>query len=208
VIWLGFPAGNYAFGILLSIHSTGLAYLCEPWLEGARLRSRMLFSLALMVVLGALLYMPARSLVEKHWLLPMQLNGQVVIVQKLASAGAIHRGNWIAYRILVVHGDGVYSEAGFGLGPVLATGGDRVQFRKATFEVNGVSRPSRPHMPASGEWIVPEKHWFVWPDLDITGHGIAEANISEAILRMATIPHDRFVGKPFKRWFWRRQVTS
>jgi hypothetical protein len=45
-----------------------------------------------MVALSGLLYMPARNLIEKHWLVPMQVSGRVVIVQKLASAAAIHRG--------------------------------------------------------------------------------------------------------------------
>ena len=64
-------------------------------------------------------------------------------------------------------------------------------------------------MPETGELIVPEKHWFVWPDFAISGHGnVAEAALSAALLPMATVSEDQFAGKPFKRWFWRRQFSS
>jgi hypothetical protein len=208
VVWLGYPAGNYAFGMLLSIHLTALTYLCEPWLTQAPLRSRILFSMAVMGVLGLGLYMPARTLIQERWCLPMRINNQIVIVQRLASSEAIKRGDWIAYSISTDHGDGVYVKEGFGLAPVLACGGDKVLFSEQTFSVNGISRPRREHMPGSGEWVVPEKHWFAWPDLVISTHGIAESTISAAILHMATVPQERFMGRPFKRWFWRRQIMS
>jgi hypothetical protein len=168
----------------------------------------MLFSLGVLLILGTLLYMPARSLIQDRWFVPLRVKDNLLIVQKHISAGTVHRGDWIAYSVRAEHGDGVYAQAGLGLGPVLAVGGDRIVFNERTFEVNGVSRPHRPHMPTSGEWILPEKHWFIWPELDITGHGVAEAEISGAIQRMATISQDQFVGKPFKRWFWRRQTAT
>ena len=208
VVWLGRPAGNLAFGMLLSVHSTGFTYLCEPWLDGARLRTRMVFSLAVLLVLGGLLYMPVFNLIQDRWLVPLRVQDRVVVVRKMASAGIINRGDWIAFSIPVQHGEGIYSPGWTGLGPVLAVPGDRVVFSSASFIINGVSRPLRRHMPSSGEWVVPEKHWFVWPDLDISGHGIPETEISVTILRMATISQDQFAGKPFKRWFWRRQTLS
>ena len=62
-------------------------------------------------------------------------------------------------------------------------------------------------MPQGGDLIVPEKKWFIWPELGISGHGNAgEAVISATMLQLATVPEDRFVGKPFKRWFWRKQI--
>ena len=86
---------------------------------------------------------------------------------------------------------------------------DRVRFSKAAFEVNGAGQPRLAHMPETGELIMAEKHWFAWPDFAITGHGnVAEAGVSAALLRMATISEQQFAGKPFKRWFWRRQVSS
>jgi len=64
-------------------------------------------------------------------------------------------------------------------------------------------------MPTSGTLIVPEKHWFVWPDFDMTGHGnVPEERISDSMLRMALISSDQFRGRALKRWFWRRQHVS
>jgi hypothetical protein len=63
-------------------------------------------------------------------------------------------------------------------------------------------------MPTSGEVAVPEKHWFVWPELDISVHGnVSEASISAMMLQSATVSESEFIGKPFKHWFWRRQIT-
>jgi hypothetical protein len=95
------------------------------------------------------------------------------------------------------------------LGPVLAVAGDRIRFTTEFYEVNGLSRQSLPHMPKTGETVVPEKNWFIWPEVAITGNGNAqEAVISNTMLQMATVAETQFVGKPFKRWFWRRQIIS
>jgi len=54
---------------------------------------------------------------------------------------------------------------------------------------------------------VPENHWFIWPNLAITGNlNVGEASISSVMLQMASVPETQFVGKPFKRWFWREQI--
>ena len=34
IVWFGHPAGNFAFGLLLSIHVTGFVYYCSPLLCG------------------------------------------------------------------------------------------------------------------------------------------------------------------------------
>ena len=108
------------------------------------------------------------------------------------------------------HGGGaIWLQAGFSWGPVLAVAGDRVTFSTNSFSVNGAAQPLRPHMPAGGELVVPEKHWFVWPELDINGHGnYGEANLSAVMLQLATVSEVTFVGKPFRHWFWRRQILS
>ena len=60
----GSQAGNVAFGLLLSVHSTSLMYLFEPWLAGTRLRTRIFVAMALLLALGGLVYLPARNLIE------------------------------------------------------------------------------------------------------------------------------------------------
>ena len=90
---------------------------------------------------------------------------------------------------------------------MLATAGDRVEFSTNGFAVNGVLQARLPHMPETGGLVVPENHWFIWPKLAISGNwDVGEANISSAMMQMASVSEDQFVGKPFKRWFWRKQI--
>jgi hypothetical protein len=207
IVWLGYPAANVAFGLLLTIHSTGVVRLFDGLMSGARLKTRILLSIAVFMAIGLLVYRPAQTFTEAHWLMPLRVNGHVVVAQKLASLRAVQRGEWIAYALPDSQGEGVYVRSGFGLGPVLATAGDRVRFAAGAFEVNGVAHPRLPHMQASGELVIPEKHWFVWPDIAISGHGNASvAGVPATMLRMAMISESQFVGKPFKYWFWRRQL--
>jgi hypothetical protein len=215
IAWFGHPAGNFAFGLLLSIHISGFVYYCSPLLLNAPFRSRLLFTLLTMMVLGLLIYLPIRNVILHHWLVPLRVRGNVVIVHRLDAPHDIKRGDWVMYSQKSVemgeahNGGAIWVRAGFGWGPVLAVAGDRVEFSTNAFLVNGEARPLLPHMPNSGTLTVPEKHWFIWPELDINGHGnVGEANISATMLQMATVSQEQFIGKPFKRWLWRRQILS
>jgi hypothetical protein len=208
-IALGYPIGNFAVGLLLSLHSTGIVYLLEPSLAGVRLRFRILVSCAAMAALYLFLYRPARNFVQEHWLMPLRIHDRVVVVQRSSSTSRIHRGDWIAYSLTEHSRNNVVAISGFGFGPILAIGGDRVRFTKTGFEINGLPHPPFPHMPTDGEIIISEKTWFIWPDFDISGgHGyVPEADISATLMQLATIQEEQFVGKPFKRWFGRRQIA-
>ena len=209
LVGIGYPAGNAAFGLLLSIHGASMIYLIEPWLGGARFRTRIFASMALLFALGGLVYMPARNWMENRWAAPLRVNDSVVVVQKSVTAPIVKRNDVIAYSVPGNTDHGAYVAAGLGLGPVLAVAGDRVRFTRTAFEVNDTPYPRLAHMPQTGELIVPEKHWFVWPDFAISGHGNApEGALTAALMQMATISEQQFAGKPFKRWFWRRQVSS
>jgi hypothetical protein len=214
IVGFGHPVGNFAFGLLLSIHVSGFVYYCSPLLLEASFRSRLLFTLLTMMVLGLLIYLPIRNVVLQHWLVPLRVRGNVVIVQRLGAPYDIKRGDWVMYSQNngetgdAHRGGAVWVRAGFGCGPVLAVGGDRVEFSTNAFRVNGEARPLLPHMPNSGTLTVPEKNWFIWPEFDIYEHGnVNEANVSAIMLQMATVSQKQFIGKPFKRWFWRRQIT-
>jgi hypothetical protein len=61
-------------------------------------------------------------------------------------------------------------------------------------------------MPIRGESVVPENHWFIWPELAIVQGNVAAAPAEAAFLRMSDVDQTQFVGKPFRRWFWRRQL--
>jgi hypothetical protein len=214
IVWFGYPAGNLAFGLLLSIHITGFVYYCSPLLSEASFQSRLLFTLLTMMALSLLIYLPIRNVVLQHWLVPLRLNGHVFVAQRQFPAAAIQRGDWIAYKLgggssgwQTGGGHGtVYVRSGMGFGPVLAMAGDRVTFSTNVFTVNGIQHPLLPHMPRAGEVAVPEKNWFVWPGYSISGEG-DENRITSLMLQLALVPENDFVGKPFQRWLGRRQIT-
>jgi hypothetical protein len=211
-LWMGYPPGNYAFGLLISIHVSGFAYYCNAALQKEDFWHRILLTIAVLLGLGLLLYAPLRIAIQNYGVTPLRANGRVVIVGKFTPAGEIQRGDWVAYTISGYYfsnhrGQGFSNRNSLGLGPVLAAAGDRVEFSTGKFTVNGVSQSSLPHMPDSGTLIVPEKHWFIWPNLAITGNwNVGEANISSVMLQMAGVSENQFVGKPLKRWFWRKQI--
>ena len=214
IVWLGHPAANVAFGLLISVHSTGFVYYCGPATRDWSPRERLAFTVGVLLFIGVLLYMPARDFVQNQWLRPLQVNGQVMVVRTSAAAQAVRRGDWVAYDLQenqtgdAHNGGAIRVVQGVGLGPVLAVAGDRVSFSTNEFAVNGLARPRLPHMPASGELVLPAKHWFVWPRLELSVHGnVSEASVMGAMLELASVSEGQFIGKPFRHWFWRRQVT-
>jgi hypothetical protein len=215
IVWLGYPVGNYAFGMMISIHTTGFVYYCNPYLLDKDFWFRIFFTIAMLILFGLVIYSPLRSVIQNYWMMPLRRNGNVIVVEKFASANAIKRGDWVMYSLQnhsagnPHEGGAVWVREGFGWGPVLAMAGDSVGFSTNSFAVNGVERPLLPHMPTSGNLTVPEKNWFIWPELGISGHGnTSEAVISGTMLQLATVPEDQFTGKPFKRWFWRKQILQ
>ena len=213
IVWLGFPAANVAFGLMISIHATGFVYYCSPLLADEPLERRLGFTVLVLLAIGLLIYTPVRSVIQGRWLTPLQLNGHVIVVGLHSNPGQIHRGDLVAYRLHDAetgeahNGGAVWVRSGMGLGTVLAVAGDTVNFSTNGFTVNGVTQTNRPYMPVSGTVTVTENHWFIWPSLDISGHGnIGQANITGAMLDLANVDETQFYGKPFARWFGRRQV--
>jgi hypothetical protein len=212
---LGFPLANVACAILLSIHVVGLVAYCAPLLAGSGWPARFMTGLGLGAVTIAFVYVPLQQLLEHRLLVPLRLQGHVVVVNCLRSPGGVHRGDWIAFRI---SGDPSYFNGGGGhgvvvvadgidLAPVLAVRGDHVEFSPKSFSVNGVAQPRLDHMPGSGQLTVPENCLFAWPDLGIQVHGnVPEGYITDVAMRVATVHEDQFVGKPFQHWFGRRQL--
>jgi len=205
---LGRFGGNLVFGLLLSIHASGLGLMLEPKLPPLQFRGRLLLTLGLLLALGGLVYSPGRAIIEKRLFAPVRVHDRVVIIEKFRKTPLIGRGDWIAYSLPEGGNHDAYFLPGFGLSPVLAGPGDAVHFSETSFEVNGIPRDRLTTMPDSGDLTVPEKHWFVWPDVSINGHGLlAEGTIGNTILRMAIISEAQFEGRPFKRWFWHRQYV-
>ncbi len=203
---LGTDIGNMAFGLLVSIHVTSVLYGFEPWLAGERSRTRLLFSGCVLLVLGLAVYIPLRDLVQQHWLMPLRVKGHGVVVYRLGSGRDLARGTRLAYAYEGTRQGQLVVPPGIGLGPVLGLPGDQVRFGPGRFEVNGAKQPSLPNMPLEGQWFVPEKHWFVWPEVAISGNVVAPPPaIAAALCQMGTITEEQMIGRPFKRWLWRRQ---
>jgi hypothetical protein len=216
VVALGYQLGGVGYGLMISAHASSIIFLEGCWLrEQCSFGVRLALAGCTLLVVWLACYSPLIGLAERHFIMPLRVRGNVVIMQHVSSPSRIRSGDWVMYSLQPhslgdAHQGGgrVMIEAGLGFGPVLALAGDRVEFSTNAFRVNGVERPLRPHMPTSGELVVPEKHWFVWPEFDINGHGnVSEANLSAIMLQMSTVSEIEFIGKPFKHWFWRRQIT-
>lgn len=209
IVWIGFPAGNLAFGLLLGLHCTGLVYLAGPWLAGSSFRSRLGFTVLVLLMLGGLVYSPVRTLVQEHWFMPLRVPGNVIVVRPDKSVKGLHRMDRLAYRFQGTSGTGFYVRGGISLGPIIALPGDRVRFTSTQLWVNGVPQPRLPHMPETGEFVMPEKQWLVWPQFAITTGDarVGEGTLASTMLEVGTISQDQIVGRPLKRWLWRRQLA-
>ena len=219
VVALGYQIGGVGYGLMISVHASSIIFLEGYWfLEMSGVKAlvyRFALAVVTLLVVWLAIYSPPVDYVQAHWVTPLRVRDKVVVLRRLALVGDVQRGDFVMYEMREgglgeAHGGGgaVWVRAGFGWGPVLAVSGDRVEFSTNSFSVNGSGRPRLPYMPTSGEVWVPEKHWFIWPELAISNpRNAGEANISAMMLRMATVGEVQFVGKPFQHWFGRRQAN-
>jgi hypothetical protein len=204
IVWFGSQLANLPFGLLLSLHASSLGFLIDKMLPVPQFRTRLITAAGLLIFLACGVYLPARNLVQDHWFLPLRLKNQVVIIHREAPGSTLRRGDVIAYSFGSVDGQGIIVHGGLGLGPVLALPGDSVRFTSTAFEVNGQPHARLALMPQSGEITISERHWFVWPDFDISGHGYVMDKVPETILSVGLISDRQFLGKPCRRWLWNR----
>ncbi len=66
LMFLGYTVGNLAFGLLLSLHVSGFVHYCAPFI-GSSLRRRILFTVATFAAIGLLIYLPAQSILQRHF---------------------------------------------------------------------------------------------------------------------------------------------
>jgi len=201
ILWLGYPIANISFGIMIAIHSASGLYFLNHLEPDQALGKRVAFSLAIMFVISQLIYVPVLNQVEKHLVIPLQMKGNVIVVKSYASLQSAQRGDWVVYRANGNVG------MGYGIDRVLGVAGDRIHFTPESLLVNNVVYPRAAYMPLSGELVVPENQLFVWPasvNLQVHGPGV-ENQATRLLMQNAMVPERRFVGKPFDRWFWRRQ---
>jgi hypothetical protein len=213
VVAMGYQIGSLGFGLMISAHASSIVFMEGQWLRPrCQFPLRLTLAIVTVVLVWMAVYSPARSFAETHLVMPLRVRGNVVIVQRLTPSARIKRGDWVMSRLQVHNPRDVYGrdaavwiDAGFSWGPVLAVAGDTVVFSMNSFSVNGLEQARLRHMPVSGKLVVPEKHWFVWPELAIRQWNMSEETLSDLMLQLATVSETEFIGKPFTRWFWRKQ---
>jgi len=209
LIWAGYPLSNLALTVMISIHAGSIVRVEQS----VGLWKRMAFSLLVFFLVAEGVYVPLRNQLERRWFVPLRVGDHVVVVQTGAKHNNIHRGDWVAYRIGAVgeqhiYEAGVYVRGECVLGRVLAVEGDEVRFQGNGLLVNGELQPRDAHMPSEGALQVPEGCWFIWPKMNINGHGyVAPQAVDAALLQLATVTEKDFVGVPYQRWFWREQTV-
>jgi len=208
VVWLGYFPSSVAFAAMISLHMSGVVYLMGRESSTLDLRRRVVWSMLAFSVMCLGVYYPLQRQLEKRLVMPLRVGNQVVIVSPWGRAGSIKRGDWVAYRIHEAAGDHVYVPTGMGFGRVQAVAGDRVVFTPQSWRVNDRVLPRRTHMPVQETWVVPEKHWFIWPDSTISISGDQQQNeaVSRLLREIAMVSEEQFAGTPLRRWFWRRQI--
>lgn len=208
-IWLGRPLATIAFTLLLSLHCTAILYLFQPFLFSLEFRSRMMACFAALLLLGCLVYLPARNILQDHFFMPLHVRGRVMIMNRLQPPTVVKRGDLLVYRVEASRGAyaGVVVHEGYGYGAVLALPGDELTFSESSYTINGVSHPRLPHMPGDGSALVPPDTWFIWPELDITRRGnVGEGTVVAGMYTMAFVPKENYLGRAFNRWFFWKQL--
>lgn len=217
IVWIGYPIANIAFGLMVSMHVSGVVYYCNSFMKDWEILSRILFTVLLLLSVGFLIYTPLRNTIQNRWLMPVRQNGHLIVVTKSAPKDKIRRGDTIAYMLSGYYfsnhmGNNPLERSWLGLGPVLAVTGDTVTFSTNRFTVNGVSQRRLAHMPLSGTFVVQTNHWFIWPMMDFENvrgdWRPQEDQISSAMLQLSSVSQGQYVGKPLKRWFWREQIVQ
>jgi len=175
ILWLGYPAANLAFGLLISLHATGFVYYCNPFMARERIQSRLGFTILILLAIGLGFYLPIQHTIQTHWLMPLRNGNQVTIISVRGEPASLKRGDWAAFS----------SEKGVLFGPIVGLGGDQVD-----------------------SIAVPENHWLIraqfarryYEDWSFVSYR------SETFEQLTIVSREEFVGKPFKRWFWRKQI--
>jgi hypothetical protein len=206
--WLGHGVSTFAFGLMMSMHVSSILYLHNRAFPGMRVLKRLVFSLALLFVVGQLVYASALRLCHNYLFMPLQVGGKVYVINRLNDPQSLRRGDLVACQAEAVSLRNVRIRDGYILDKVIAGPGDHVEFTPNGYALNGVRSRSLAFMPVSGTTVLPQQTWLIWPSLETVVHvNVEPHSVCAAVLQMATIHREQVIGKPFKRWFWRRQVA-
>ena len=204
-IRLGHPEATFAFGMMISIHTSSVLFAIERTSPVPLILSqRTCYAMGLVLFMGVAIYFPMRRYVMDHWALPISVKGRIIVVRP--SRSRIDRGDWVVYRMQPRSGAGVNIAGGIAYAHLIAMSGDQLRFTPFYVMVNETFPDQiQPDMPVHGEPVVPEKRCFIWPDLAIPARGGGGSMVSDLKMQMAEVPENDVIGKPYTRWFWRKQ---
>lgn len=208
IVRVGYTEGSFGFAVMIGLHACSLAYVIQRLYLEEPLPQRLKRVAAMAVALLLFFYVPLQMLILPRFFVPIRTAKKVVVIRTgNPTAHTIKRGDWVAYRIKDTGGSGYFVRGGVNLDMVRGLAGDRLVFLGKDMEINGKREPRPAFLPDSGEWVVPEGCWFIWPSLiSALGYANAPAQIAAAQQQLAIVPMDQYVGTAFKYWFWRKQV--
>jgi hypothetical protein len=207
VVWLGYGISTLAFGLMMSMHVSSILYLHNRNFPGMRVLRRLLFSLAILFVVGQLVYASGLKLCHNYLFMPLRVGEKVYVVNRLRDVQSLRRGDFVACHAEAAGVGNVRIRDGYILDKIIAAPRDRVEFSQNGFSVNGVQSRSLRFMPLSGTTVLPPRTWLIWPSLEtVVSVNVDPQSVSVAVLQMAMVRRDQMIGKPFKWWFWRRQL--
>jgi len=206
-VWLGYFISKLALGVMISLHVVSVLYLIGRQEIELSARWRVALSLAVFALVYFGVYFPLQGQFEQRLARPLRVGNKLVMIGARKGVESVKRGDWVAYRIDGVAGDHLHLEDGFGFGQVQAMGGERIVFSPGSFQINAAVFSRRPFMPIEGTWVVPEKHWFIWPDsvMSNAGDHRLDDSIAQLMRQVAMVGEPQYAGKPLRHWFWRRQ---
>jgi signal peptidase I len=205
----------WCLGALASTHTSGLALAAllsrerDPDLQPPTLAHRIALPLALWAIAAALVYWPLDGLINDTIARVVLVDGRNIIVNPRVDPDDLLRGDIILFRsggnrysgeVPVLMRDGLY------WGGVIGLPGDQVTFSTQSVAAGGRSRPLEAYMPTTGSVAVPRDTWFAWPRMLQQAAGRTSPDlITHAFLDQAQITRAEFMGRPYRRWFFRRQ---
>jgi hypothetical protein len=206
VLGSGFLISRVASGLLAALHAIGFLFFCWRLDRSQSFPERAGYSLVVSLCYWLLIYMPLVGWMHTNWAMPVQLNGQVVIMDPQATFSTVQRGDWIVYRINHGGGNQVYVHGGMASGRVLALAGDTVRLEPGAMQVNGIQQPRPPELPAPREFQVATGQLFVSPEMSIDVRGnIPAHSITDTMFQLAFVSQEQFTGRAFTHWFGRKQ---
>jgi hypothetical protein len=207
LVWLGSSLANLVFGLMVALHAMSWASLLETWLSPAGWQRRLLLALFAALLVATVVYLPAQRYVQSHLVAPLRIGGATLLVVPTHDP-SLRPGVTAIFRVDEGGAPGLRIRQGFLVAEILGQSGDRIRFQKGNYHVNEQMRTALPQMPADGEWVVPENHWFIWPFSSIGIQGNLSAldpiTANMTLRGLALVPKSSVVGRPLRWWFWRK----